>query len=100
MLVWSVQNRLIANEIFLANNHKIRRFFTYCFPAKFAQKIPAKFPEIGRFFRNFVPKNPAKFDFFSTTYQKPCQTAIILKKWLFTWLYSLNFSSVSPITFQ
>ena len=28
--------------------------------------------EIGRFFREFVPKNPAKFDFFSATYQKPC----------------------------
>ena len=26
--------------------------------------------EIGRFFRKFVPKNPAKFDFFSATYQK------------------------------
>ena len=28
--------------------------------------------EIGRFFREFAPKNPAKFDFFSATYQKPC----------------------------
>ena len=28
--------------------------------------------EIGRFFCEFAPKNPAKFDFFSATYQKPC----------------------------
>ena len=28
--------------------------------------------EIGRFFREFVPENPAKFDFFFATYQKPC----------------------------
>ena len=28
--------------------------------------------EIGRFFHEFVPENPAKFDFFSATYQKPC----------------------------
>ena len=27
--------------------------------------------EIGRFFREFVPKNPVKFDFSSTTCQKP-----------------------------
>ena len=28
--------------------------------------------KIGHFFREFVPENPAKFDFFSATYQKPC----------------------------
>ena len=36
------------------------------------QVCPENSREIGRFFRDFVPKNPAKFDFFSTTYQKPC----------------------------
>ena len=51
------------------NNHKFRRFFTDCFPAKFALKISH---EIDRFFRDFVPKNPVKFDFFSANYQKPC----------------------------
>ena len=38
--------------------------FIDCFPAKFAPKILAKSCEIGRFFRDFVPKNRAKFDFF------------------------------------
>ena len=58
------------------------------FPAKFAREALTKSAvlyqsfssetglqnsrEIGRFFREFVPENPAKFDFFSATYQKPC----------------------------
>ena len=63
-LVWSTQNRSISSEVCPENNHKIRRFFTNCFSTKFVPKIPAKFREIGRFFRDFVPKNPAKFDFF------------------------------------
>ena len=67
-LVWSAQNRSISSEICPENNHKIRRFFTDCFPAKFAPKIPAKSAD----FPGFVPENPGKFDFFSTTYQKPC----------------------------
>ena len=67
-LVWSAQNRSISSEICPENNHKIRRFFTDCFPAKFAPKIPAKSAD----FPGFVPENPGKFDFFSTTYQKLC----------------------------
>ena len=63
-LVWSTQNRSISSEVCPENNHKISRFFTDCFSTKFVPKIPAKFREIGRFFRDFVPKNPAKFDFF------------------------------------
>ena len=51
-LVWSAQNRSISSEICSENNHKIRRFFTDCFPVKCAPKIPVKFPQI-------------------TTYQKP-----------------------------
>ena len=42
-LVWSVQNRSISSEICPENNHKIRHFFTDCFLAKFAPKIPTKF---------------------------------------------------------
>ena len=41
------------------------------FSAKLASKIPAKFPQNQPFFHKFVPENPAKFDFFSTIYQKP-----------------------------
>ena len=41
-LVWSVQNRSISSKICPKNNHKICHFFTNCFPAKFAPKIPAK----------------------------------------------------------
>ena len=33
--------------------------------------LPLKSCEIGRFFREFAPENPAKFCFFSTKYQKP-----------------------------
>ena len=62
-LVWSAQNRSISIEICLENNHKIGRFL----PA-FWWSLPRKFPwnshEIGRIFREVVPKNPAKFGFF------------------------------------
>ena len=63
-LVWSEQNWSISSEICPENNPKICRFFTDCFPAKFAPKIRAKFPRNQLIFHNFVPKNPAKFDFF------------------------------------
>ena len=63
-LVWSVQNRSISSEIWLENNHKIGRFL----PIAFWRSLPWNFPrnsgEIGRFFREFDPKNLAKFDFF------------------------------------
>ena len=42
MLVWSAQNRSISCKICPENDHKIRRLFTDCFPAKFTPKIPAK----------------------------------------------------------
>ena len=41
-----------------------RPFFTNRFSAKLASKIPRISREIGRFFHEFVPENPAKFDFF------------------------------------
>jgi len=47
MLVWSAQNRSIPNEICPENNHKIHCFFTDCFPAKFAPKIPAKLADFS-----------------------------------------------------
>ena len=42
-----------------------RPFFTNHFSAKLALKIQRISREISRFFREFDPKNPAKFDFFS-----------------------------------
>ena len=52
-LVWSAQNRSISNEVFPENNHKIGLFW----PIDFRLSLPRKF-------REFAPKNPAKFDFF------------------------------------
>ena len=66
-LVWSAQNRSISDEVFPENNHKISLFW----PIDFRLSLPQSCA-IGRFFREFAPKNPAKFDFFSATYQKPC----------------------------
>ena len=56
----SAQNRSISSEICLENNHKIGRFL----PIAFVEVCPEKSRAIGRFFREFVPKNPAKFHFF------------------------------------
>ena len=63
-LVWLVENRSVSSKICPENNHKICCFFIDCFPAKFAPKILAKSCKIGRFFRDFVPKNPAKICLF------------------------------------
>ena len=72
-------------------------------------KVPLKLPqnsrEIGRFFLEFVPKNPAKFDFFfrdlsealalwvnsTTTSRKGPLNLCILGGWLWAvWLYNYN----------
>ena len=63
-LVWSAQNRLISSEICLESNHKIGRFLLIAFQWSLPRKLPRNSREIGRFFREFVPKNPVKFDFF------------------------------------
>ena len=64
MLVWSAQNWSISSEICLENNHKIGRFLPIAFLWSMPRKLPRNSREIGRFFRKFVPQNPAKFDFF------------------------------------
>ena len=64
MLAWSAQNRSISSEICPENNHKIGRFLPIAFWWSLPQKLLRNSREIGRFFREFVPKNPAKFDFF------------------------------------
>ena len=56
-LVWSAQNRAISNDIFPENNHKIRRFCTDCFPAKFAPKIPAKSADFSAIVSLKIPRN-------------------------------------------
>ena len=48
LMVWSAQNRSISSKICPENNHKIRSFFTDCFPAKFAPKVPLKFDFVFR----------------------------------------------------
>ena len=68
MLVWSAQNQSISNKVFPENNHKIGFFYRL----SFGWVWPENSCEIGRFFLEFAPKNPTKFDFFSSTYQKPC----------------------------
>ena len=68
-LVWSAQNRLIPSEICPENSHKICRFFTDCFLAKFAPKIPAKSADFRTILSLKIPRN---LTFFSATYQKPC----------------------------
>ena len=54
-LVWSAQNRSISSEICPENNHKSRRFFTDFFSAKFAPKVPTKFPWNRLIFPWFCP---------------------------------------------
>ena len=52
--------------------------------------------EIGRFFREFVPENPAKFDFFSATYQKPWRVlAMVFDRF---GVYFIDIDLISPST--
>ena len=44
----------------------------------FGEVGPENSREISPFFREFGPKNPAKFDFFSSTYQKPSVDIVII----------------------
>ena len=68
-LVWSEQIRSISSKLIcLENNHKISHFL----PIAFWWSLPQKFPRNRPIFPEFVPKNPAKFDFSSATCQKPC----------------------------
>ena len=71
MLVWSLQNWLITNEICPENNQEIGRFLLIVFQRSLPHKFLQNSCEISRFFREFVPKNPAWFHFFSATCQKP-----------------------------
>ena len=63
-LVWSAQNRSISSEICLENNLKITLFLAIAFWWSLPWNFPRNSLEIGRFFCEFVAKNPAKFDFF------------------------------------
>ena len=66
MLVRSkaAQNRSISSEICLENNHEIGCFLPIALWWSLPRKLPRNSHEIGWFFREFVPKNPTKFDFF------------------------------------
>ena len=59
-LVWSAQNQSISSKIFPENNDKIGRIYLLLF----GEVCPENSREISPFFREVVPKNPAKFDFF------------------------------------
>ena len=55
----SAQNQSLSSKICSGSSHEIGRSFeNSC--------------EISHFFREFVPENPTKFDFFPATYQMPC----------------------------
>ena len=87
MLVGSAQNQSISSEICPENNHKIRRFFTDCFSAKFALKIPAK----SAYFSVILSHNPAKFDFFFRNLSEAPLLNIVLIKWgklMYGWIGS------------
>ena len=70
--VKSAQNQSLSGEICSENFLEIGFFFNNRFSAKFDPNFPRNSREIGRFFHEFVPENPTKFDFFSATYQRLC----------------------------
>ena len=63
---------LISQSISSEFSLKITTKSAVFFQLFLGEVCPENCCEIGRFFWEFVPKNPTKFDFFSATYQKPC----------------------------
>ena len=62
---------LISQSISSEFSLKITTKLAVFFQLFLGEVCPENYCEIGRFFWEFVPKNPTKFDFFSVTYQKP-----------------------------
>ena len=71
-LVWSVWNRSIPSEICPKITTKSAVFSRIAFRPSLPRIFLGNSCKIGRFFHDFGPKNPAKFNFFSATCQKPC----------------------------
>ena len=69
MLVWSAQSWSISSEFSLKITTKSTVF--YRLRMLFGEVCPQNSREIGRFFREFVPKNLAKFDFFPRPIRSP-----------------------------
>ena len=61
----SAQNQSDSNEICSGSSHEIGRSLPIVFQRNWPQKFPRNSRKIGRFFREFAPENPAKFDFLS-----------------------------------
>ena len=61
--VWSAKHQSISSEICPEITTKSTIFIQIAFRPSF-RKFPRNSRKIVRFFRDFVPKNPAKFDFF------------------------------------
>ena len=71
-LVWSVWNRSIPSEICPKITTKSAVFSQIAFRPSLPRIFLGNSCKIGRFFHDFGPKNPVKFNFFSATCQKPC----------------------------
>ena len=69
ILVWSAQSRSISSEFSLKITTKSTVF--YRLRMLFGEVCPQNSSEIGRFFREFVPQNLAKFDFFPRPIRSP-----------------------------
>ena len=67
----SAQIRSISSKICPENSPEISLIFTDCFSAKFAPKIPVKFPRNRPIFPRICLWKSRKIWLFSSTYQKP-----------------------------
>ena len=84
------------------------------FPEKFAREAPTKSAvlyqsffsetglensrEIGRFFREFAPENPAKLDFFPRPTRSPVKYTLNSNSFLIDRKHTVNFRNQPPVT--
>ena len=67
----SAQNESLSSEICSRSSTKLAVLYQSFFSRNWPRKFPQNSREIGCFFREFDPENPAKFDFFPRPTRSP-----------------------------
>ena len=65
-------------------SHEIGRSLPIVFQRNWPRKLPRNSREIGRFFREFAPENPAKFEFFSRDLPEALTFALCERQYLYS----------------
>ena len=82
MFVKSVQSQLLSSKMCPENFHKIGHFLLIVFSNICPKNLWKFLAKSAVFFHRFVSEIHMKFDFFSTTYRKPCLSTVLIQNLL------------------